>query len=124
MKFNIQLWKENLELFSRLNSINSDYLNKKVKLHKLEEQLNKFPDNCSSGYLKRISFLIAIIKKPKLLLLDEPLVFLDADARSQILNEIKISLDSGASVVIATHLVEELKAFKLKTLELVNGGLA
>ena len=118
--------KENLELFSNLCSVSSDYLNDKINLFKLENELNKFPGNCSSGYIKRISFLISILKKPKLLLLDEPLVFLDVEIRKQILNEIKDTLERQASVVIATHLVETLKEevrdFKFKTLQLVKGG--
>ncbi len=126
--------KENLELFLNLGEgpvsspVDSDYLNSKVKLFKLESELNKFPASCSSGYVKRISFLISIFKKPKLLLLDEPLVFLDTEVRKQILNEIRELLNNKSSVVIATHLrdalEDEIKDFKFQVLELEQGVIS
>jgi ABC-type multidrug transport system ATPase subunit len=57
----------------------------------------------SGGMKKRLSLAIAMMNRPDLLLLDEPLAALDLLCKNGILQYISRYITSGGSVIIATH---------------------
>lgn len=57
----------------------------------------------SSGMIKKLSLALAFMGKPRLILLDEPLITLDNDAAGSILDLIKEYVLSGVSVIITSH---------------------
>lgn len=61
-------------------------VNKYLNLVGLKEHKNKFPDSLSGGQKQRVSIAKALINKPEVLLLDEPLSALDAKLRQEIIN--------------------------------------
>ncbi|MDE5714840.1 MAG: ABC transporter ATP-binding protein [Anaeroplasmataceae bacterium] len=83
-----------------------DYLDPKeaLALVGLEERLNNFPSNLSGGEQQRVSIARAIVKKPDILLCDEPTGALDSKTGKSILKLLKSISDSGnQSVIIVTH---------------------
>ena len=69
---------------------------------------NKYK-NCSLGMKQRIGIAMALLGKPKLLILDEPINGLDADGM-RIMREVLTDITkSGATVVISSHVLGELE---------------
>lgn len=70
----------------------------------LEERLDHFPAQLSGGEQQRISIARAIVKKPLLLLCDEPTGALDYQTGKSILELlIEVNRQYGSTVVIVTH---------------------
>lgn len=63
----------------------------------------------SGGQMRRVEIARALLHGPRLLLLDEPTVGLDIDARQDILDHVRgLCRDEGLSVLWATHLIDEV----------------
>src|ERR1700690_4047635 len=69
----------------------------------------KFGD-LSGGQRQRVLFALAICGNPDLLLLDEPTVGLDVEARRALWEEIRRLVDRGKTVLLTTHYLEEADA--------------
>lgn len=68
------------------------------------EQAKFYPHEFSGGQRQRIAIASAIIAKPKLIILDEPVSALDVSIRSQIMNLFKdLQEDVGCSYVVVAH---------------------
>lgn len=68
------------------------------------EQAKYYPHEFSGGQRQRIAIASAIIAKPKLIILDEPVSALDVSIRSQIMNLFKdLQEDVGCSYVVVAH---------------------
>ena len=74
--------------------------------------LKSKPASLSGGQKQRVNIARALVREPKLLLLDEPLSHLDARARLQMRTELKrLHVEVGATTVIVTH--DQLEAMAL-----------
>jgi len=76
----------------------------------LEEEASKRFSQLSGGQQKRVSLLIATIHNPPLVLLDEPTSGLDPQARRQLWDRIERLRDTGRSILLTTHSMEEAQA--------------
>lgn len=71
---------------------------------------DKLIRDCSGGQQRRISFAIALVNEPELLILDEPTVGVDTMLRTKIWNYlIDISSKRKVTVLITTHYIEEAR---------------
>ncbi|MFZ9908363.1 MAG: ABC transporter ATP-binding protein, partial [Candidatus Nanopelagicales bacterium] len=74
----------------------------------LKEHVKKKPNQLSGGQQQRVALARAIARKPKLLLLDEPLSALDKKIRQEMQTELKrIQHEVGITFIIVTHDQEE-----------------
>ncbi len=70
----------------------------------LSHRLNNFPSNLSGGEQQRVSIARALVKKPKLLLCDEPTGALDSKTGAQIIELLcDMARVEGKTVVVVTH---------------------
>lgn len=75
-----------------------------ARLLDIEPLLSRKPKALSGGQQQRVALGRAIIRKPKVFLLDEPLSNLDAILREKMRSELKtLFRDLGATVVYVTH---------------------
>jgi len=103
--------KENVELFGRLYSVSKgalgprvDYVLEKVGL--LEESGRRV-GKYSGGMKRRVSIAMALVTDPKIVLLDEPTVGMDPQARRSVWDFILELRDKGKTIVLTTHYMEE-----------------
>ena len=75
-----------------------------AELVHIEELLERRPEQLSGGQQQRVALARALVRKPGILLLDEPLANLDAKLRLEMRSEIRrIQLETGISAVLVTH---------------------
>lgn len=103
--------RENLEFWGRLAGLTGSKA--RARASELLESLNltergKDPIKKYSGGMKRrINLGCALMHRPRLLLLDEPTVGIDPQARANILGFIRGLVDDGTAVLYTTHYLEE-----------------
>ncbi len=79
-----------------------------ARLVQISELLDRRPSEMSGGQQQRVAIARALVKRPQVLLLDEPLSNLDARLRLQTREELKrIQVETGITTVFVTHDQEE-----------------
>ena len=85
-------------------AIIDEEVKKFIKLVGLSEHIDKMPNQLSGGQQQRVSIARALINKPGVLLLDEPLSALDAKLRQNLLIELDlIHEEVGITFIFITH---------------------
>lgn len=70
----------------------------------IEQLLDRRPSQLSGGQQQRVALARALIRKPSVLLLDEPLANLDAKLRLEMRSEIRrLQLETGITAILVTH---------------------
>ena len=90
----------------------------------VENLLKRFPGQLSGGQQQRVAIARALIKKPSLLLMDEPLSNLDARLRLEMRDEIRhIQQETGITTIFVTHDQEEAMSISDSILLMKDGEL-
>lgn len=100
---------ENLKLYATLQDIQNqnDRINELLEFTKLAPFKNRSAKNLSGGMKQKLALSCALIRKPKLLLLDEPGVGVDPIARKELWNMTKELQKDGITVIWATSYQDE-----------------
>ena len=99
-------------------------VNKVAKILGLEAVLDRKPGQLSGGQKQRVAIGKALIRTPKVFLMDEPLSNLDAKLRTQMRMEIKKLYEhSDATFVYVTHDQTEAMTLGTKIVVLNNGKI-
>jgi len=104
---------ENITYYAKLYDVRSNELKKRaaqlLELFKLSEHTNALAEKLSGGMKKRLCLAISLIHDPDVFLLDEPTVGLDPMIRDDIWSWIKKINALGKTVIVVSHLFEELE---------------
>ncbi|MCX6280914.1 MAG: ABC transporter ATP-binding protein [Bacteroidetes bacterium] len=99
---------ETLRLFASFFSLGAERCEEVMTLVGLEEKRQAYVVNLSGGQRQRLALGVALLNKPKILLLDEPTTGLDPQARREVWMILKKLKDaSSTSMILTTHYMEE-----------------
>lgn len=106
--------RENLEFWGRMAGLSShDAKSRATELLEaltLSDRAQDAVKTYSGGMKRRINLGCALLHQPQLLLLDEPTVGIDPQARLNILEFIKQLRASGTAILYTTHYLEEAES--------------
>lgn len=95
-----------------------------LELAGLRELRHRSPATLSGGQRQRVALARAIARKPKLLLLDEPLSALDAQARLQLQDDLaRLHAHGGFTMLLVSHDIGEVFRLAQRVLRLEGGRL-
>jgi ABC-2 type transport system ATP-binding protein len=75
----------------------------------------------SGGQSQRVRFAVAMVSDPDLLVLDEPTVAMDVEARNAFWATMRAFASQGKTVIFATHYVEEADAYPDRIILMARG---
>ena len=109
---------ENMAFGLRIRHVPKEEINKRVneaaRILAISDQLDKKPKAMSGGQRQRVALGRAIVRKPKVFLLDEPLSNLDAKLRSSMRSEItRLHRVLGTTFIYVTH--DQVEAMSMGT---------
>lgn len=85
--------------------------------------LDRHPHDLSGGERQLGALALALLGRPRLLLLDEPTKGIDAEAKSRLTRHLEDAHQAGAALVIATHDLEFAAAFANRCALLFQGEI-
>lgn len=117
-----KLIKKNKLKFNKENKDNQiDFIFKKMDLS-YDEIKNKKPSQLSGGQRQRLSIACALLKKPKLILMDEPFANLDNKTSEMIMEFILDLKSEGISFIISSHDIDVIEGHEDKGILISGGG--
>jgi ABC-2 type transport system ATP-binding protein len=105
--------RENLELFARLAGLSGTALWSRIEdvadVVELTHLLDRLGRNLSGGEKRRLHTAMALVHRPRVLLLDEPTTGVDIATRSRLLAAISsLAAEEGCAIVYSTHYLPEI----------------
>jgi ABC-type multidrug transport system ATPase subunit len=119
--------RENLDFFATLDEV--AHTERNVRINQvlqdtgLEEQVDTLVMKFSSGMYQRLGIARALMKRPSVLLLDEPTRSLDAATTAHFWTTIRALSQRGTTILLATHNFAEAAAVAHRILLLHRGEL-
>ncbi len=118
--------KENLDVFGRLSGLSRKDTNDAIEwvsyAAHLDGRMQDRVEILSGGWKRRANIAAAILHRPALLILDEPTVGVDVDARNG-LHELILELSrTGMGILLTTHDMEQAEIL-CSTVGFLRGGL-
>jgi ABC-2 type transport system ATP-binding protein len=106
--------RENLEFFGRLYGLRGADLRRRtdevLDAIGLLDRANDRTGTFSGGMKRRLNLGVALMHRPKLLLLDEPTTGVDPQSRNRIFEEVRRLNQAGMTIVYTSHYMEEVQA--------------
>ena len=95
-----------------------------LRLTELEELQNRIPSTLSGGQQQRVSLCRALMKRPKMLLMDEPLSALDPAMRAKLQQEILLlHREFETTTIMVSHDPSEMYRLANRVVVLENGKI-
>lgn len=112
--------KELCELFSSFYKDVLDY-KELLRIFTLEKLMNSRVSKLSGGEKQKLSVILSLIHKPKIVFLDELTTGLDTRSRLDIWNFLKKLKKQGTTIFLTSHYMEEVE-FLCDNIMIINGG--
>lgn len=115
--------KQNLELVCKIKNINYSKVQEKLALVGLVERENSKFNTFSLGMKQRLAIASALLNDPEILILDEPTNGLDPQGIHQIRDIIRLIASQGTTILLASHLLDEVEKVCSHVLVLQKGKI-
>ena len=108
--------RENVDLFAKLYGIRDrterkHRVNEVLEVMNLSDRADEVTKKYSGGMRRRLELAQALVHDPKVLFLDEPTVGLDVSSRRSIWEYIVKLRDSGVTIFVTTHQMDEAERY-------------
>lgn len=115
---------QNIELALELQqkTMEKDRVDKLLNLVDLEGYGNRKPNELSGGEKQRVAIARAIVKKPDIIMCDEPTGSLDSKTGEQVFNILK-KLSKQKLVIVVSHDLEAAKKYGDRVIEFKDGSI-
>lgn len=115
--------RENLELVCKIKDINYAKVQEKLELVGLLERSDSKFSTFSLGMKQRLAIASALLNDPEILILDEPTNGLDPQGIHQIRDIIRLIASQGTTILLASHLLDEVEKVCTHVLVLRKGEM-
>jgi ABC-2 type transport system ATP-binding protein len=120
--------RENLHFFGRLYGIRGRELKSRISEALERTGLTSRADdrsaNFSGGMKRRLNFGVALLHKPRLLILDEPTAGVDIELRLELWHYVQKINAEGVTILLTTHYLEEADQLCGRIAFIANGEIA
>lgn len=90
----------------------------------LSDKKKKFGDELSKGMQQKLNLCLGLLPRPRLLLMDEPMIGLDPHAIKELKKMIEEMRAEGRTVLVSTHMIDSVDMLWDRTLIMQGGCLA
>jgi ABC-2 type transport system ATP-binding protein len=120
----LTVW-EHMEFIARAYGLKDWEDHARTLLHRFEmdDKLKMLGKELSKGMQQKISISCALLIKPKMIMLDEPMVGLDPTAIKELKDIIAELKSSGTAILISTHMLDSVDEFWDKALIMNKGKI-
>lgn len=103
--------REHIEFITRAYGLTvpEEEIQELFETFELTDKQDKLGNELSKGMMQKVSICCALVIKPKVILLDEPMVGLDPAAIKELKQVILRLRDEGCTILISTHMLEMVK---------------
>jgi ABC-2 type transport system ATP-binding protein len=112
---------QNLRLVCRIKGVSQSKIEEKLKLVDLLDRKNDKFKTYSLGMKQRLAIASALLNDPEILILDEPTNGLDPQGIAQVRDIIKKITAQGTTILLASHLLDEVEKVCSHVLVLQKG---
>ncbi len=120
--------QENVAFFASLYGLSGAALRRAVAdalgFVGLAEQAKKLAGKLSGGMQRRLNIACGIAHGPKLIVMDEPTVGVDAQSREHIMESIRVLRQRGATIIYTSHYMPEVQEICDRIAIIDHGRLA
>ncbi|MBR6643093.1 MAG: ABC transporter ATP-binding protein [Lachnospiraceae bacterium] len=118
--------KDNLKFFGKACHVSGAELSERIRevcevTEFPEKELNRPVSQYSGGMRRKINIGAALLHRPKVLLLDEPVANLDPEAEEQVLTALKRLAAQGTAIVYVGHQLEKMEQLCNRICFIQNG---
>jgi molybdate transport system ATP-binding protein len=117
---------ENMTVLENLLFVQNDtaLAEKLLEITDLTQLKNRYPKALSGGQKQRVSICRALMKRPKILLLDEPFSALDPTMRSKLQEELlKLHKEFGTTTIMVSHDRSDILRLASRVVSLKDGKI-
>lgn len=115
--------QENLELVCKIKGINYSKVQEKLEIVGLIDRKDSKFRTFSLGMKQRLAIASALLNDPEILILDEPTNGLDPQGIHQIRDIIRLIASQGTTILLASHLLDEVEKVCSHVLVLRKGEI-
>jgi ABC-type multidrug transport system ATPase subunit len=107
----------------RLDKSAHAYADELMERLELSDKRKKLGKELSKGMQQKVSIMCALLPRPKMLLLDEPLVGLDPHAIKELKNIFEELRSQGTAVFVSTHMIDSVEGLWDKVFIMKDGHI-
>ncbi len=108
----------------KITPVQKDEILAQCKKFEIQNLLNKLPSEVSGGQKQRAALCRTILRKKKILLLDEPFSALDKKLKDELLMQIlQITKEQDICTIMVTHFKEDALKIASKIITIENGNI-
>ncbi len=116
---------EHMEFLARAYRLSDykAYADELFERFELTDKKKKFGDELSKGMQQKLNICLGLLPRPKMLLLDEPMIGLDPHAIKELKQMMTEMREAGCTLLVSTHIIDSVDMLWDRTLIMQNGKI-